>query len=75
MGRLSKKRIEEIVNSDSLNNKTALSSTEAMLYLGYGPTKFWNLVNSRAIVGRKDGTWRFERKDLDKYKKRMTVAS
>lgn len=47
-----------------------LTSSEAMAYVGFRRTKFWELVETGEIKGRKDGQWRFEKSELDKYKKR-----
>lgn len=50
--------------------RSVLTSREAMAEVGWGPTKFWALVNTGQIHGYKDGQWRFERVELEKYKKR-----
>lgn len=49
-----------------------LTSNEAMAYVGFKRTKFWQLVESGEIRGRKSGQWRFEKAELDKYIKRTT---
>lgn len=54
--------------------KNVLTSREAMAEVGWGPTKFWELVYSGEIKGYKDGQWRFEKTELEKYKKRHQAS-
>jgi len=54
--------------------RNVLTSKEAMAEVGWGPSKFWDLVNTGQIKGYKDGQWRFERTEIEKYKKRRTAS-
>lgn len=71
MGALKKTDIEKTVDPILIERKLVLNSVEAMFFLGYGPTKFWKLVSSGKLKGWKDGQWRFEKKELENYKKRL----
>lgn len=67
---MGEKKLEEM---QPIETKHVFTSKEAMLFIGYKKSKFWELVADRSIIGRKDGTWRFDRAELERYKKRMTV--
>jgi excisionase family DNA binding protein len=73
MGNMNKKTMQTSVNLKLIQQKPTLTSIEAMVYLELGPTKFWKLVESGELKGWKVTRWRFERKDLDKFKSRMMM--
>jgi excisionase family DNA binding protein len=64
---------KKLTNQELPTVKNVLSSKEAMDYVGWKRTKFWDLVDKGEIRGRFDGRWKFERAELDKYIKRKTV--